>query len=163
VSANQLRGRLPSALWDAQAQRVPPLAPRRSHLDEVPRQLNLGLNPLFCPLPPWAREAVAAMCVWLELRSVTPAAGPATGGTLLRVRADWVVPPQLDGLTCMFSASSRKEEALLVPAQPGDADGEVTCVTPPLPAHAAAPARRTVRLAHAGEPISQFGLSFAYE
>jgi Leucine-rich repeat (LRR) protein len=159
LSGNGLRGRLPGALWDARAGRVPPLAPRRSHLDEVPRQLNLGLNPLFCPLPPWAHAAVAATCVWVEVMSVTPAAGPAAGGTLLRVRTDWAAP--LHGLSCMFSAA--RVQAVLVPAQPGDAAGEVTCVTPPLPLHQVAPARRTVRLAHEGDPICQFGLPFAYE
>ena len=131
---------------------MPPLAPPRGHVAPVPRVINLGLNPLHCPLPPWA-HAVSASCRWLVIASLSPTSGPRAGGTALTLRVDeraW-----LDGLTCHFSAS--EAEGVLVPAR-AVAAGELTCDAPAV----AAPAAYTVRLAHDGRAVSQFGAPFEY-
>uniref|UniRef100_A0A7S0X8W3 IPT/TIG domain-containing protein n=1 Tax=Mantoniella antarctica TaxID=81844 RepID=A0A7S0X8W3_9CHLO len=163
LSANKLSGKLPESLWDAELDdgeggygAIPYLPARhdRPAMSEQ-RTINLGLNPLFCPLPEWADE-VHATCRQAELLALDPAAGPSRGGTRLTVTGTNLGsgPPNAG---CLFG---KQGTARWVPAVEAD-DVRVVCVTP-----ARLPGESTpsvvVRVGHAGEPITRFGELFRY-
>ena len=163
LSANRLSGRLPAALWDPTLDdgegglgAIPYLPARhdRPAMSEA-RNINLGLNPFFCPLPDWADE-VHATCRQAEVHGLEPSSGASAGGTRITVSGT-NLGPGLPGAGCLFG---KKEAAMWVPAEEAD-DKRVVCVTP-----ARVPGERTpsvvVRVGHEGEAITRFGELFRY-
>lgn len=67
--------------------------------DEQERVINVGLNPLWCPLPSWAR-AVHATCRDLELLSVTPRRASATESVPVEVEVEGLVA--VEGIGCLW-------------------------------------------------------------
>ena len=154
LSANRLSGRLPDSLWDHARGTVPPLPPRLDRLQPLPRQINLGLNPLFCPLPAWAK-ALFATCRPVELQSLSPAAGPAAGGTDVVLRTSGL--GSMPGLGCVFGGRGGTTWAPALSAT----DDQLVCAVPPRRQGAAA--TLVVRVGFEGEPITQFGEIYTYD
>ena len=142
VSGNGLVGALPATWYDVSHGRLHLLPLRRSFVEREQRHVNVGANPLFCPLPAWAHQ-VSATCAWVRLT----AASQLAGGML---RLQWSEPDLLgvSSLGCVFAAQGQK--GLWAPAAEADGHG-VTCAVPEGGA-------ATVKLGHNGTAISQFGL-----
>ena len=118
VSGNALSGRLPAAWWDASMDALPRLQLQRGELAQETRRIDVGGNPLLCPLPAWAAH-VAADCHWVELTGCT-----VTEGT---VQLTWANPAlKLPGLGCLFGPAA---PLLWVPA-PNGSSLSLRCPTP---------------------------------
>ena len=141
VSGNGFTGALPPDWYDPAHGRLHLLPLRRSFVEREQRHLNVGANPLFCPLPGWS-HLVSATCAWVRLT----AASQLDGG---RLRLRWSEPDLggVPGLGCVFAVPGHK--GLWVLAAEADGHG-VTCAVPE-------GAASTVKLGHNGTAISQFG------
>ena len=182
LSHNRLTGRLPSSLWDPEADDgeggvgaltpLPKWRDRPAGAEE--REYNFAGNPLFCPLPDWADE-VRATCKAAEIESVEPSAGPSRGGTRVTIRGvnlaaggtpgdDGAAPGDARnddgrrrGAGCLFG---KAKDAAWVAAEEAE-ETRVVCVSPPRRPGASTPSV-VVRVGHDGEAVTRFGELFRY-
>ena len=120
------------------------------------RDVDLGQNPFFCPLPDWADE-VKATCKQAEIASIEPDYGPAAGGSTVTVLGNWLGAADGAGSGCLFGS---KASAIWVDATEAD-ENRVTCASPPR-SPGATTSSVVVRVGHEGEPITRLGELFRY-
>lgn len=163
LSSNRFHGRLPETLWDPHGDdgeggvgRVPFLPARHDRsAGYEERNINLGLNPLFCPLPDWADE-VHATCRQAEIKTISPSSGPAAGGTLVTVTGNNLGAGDEDS-GCLFG---KEKDSVWVPALEAS-DSKLVCESPPK--HPENHKNAVVlRVGHKGEAITRFGELFRY-
>ena len=163
LSGNRFHGRLPETLWDPNGDdgeggvgRVPFLPARHDRsAGYEERNINLGLNPLFCPLPDWADE-VHATCRQAEIKAISPSNGPSAGGTLVTVTGSNLGAGDEDS-GCLFG---KEKDSVWVPAVEAS-DSKLVCESPPK--HPENHKNAVVlRVGHKGEAITRFGELFRY-
>ena len=103
-TGNKFTGAIPDSFYDPKTNSVPKLEEHRNRPAGVARVLRLGRNPLFCPLPPWARAAVGATCVRTEITSIDPATGAASGGAVVTLRGSGI--PGARDVGCFFGTEA---------------------------------------------------------
>ena len=128
-----------------------PVPALRSDEQVKPRHINLGDNPLWCPLPAWA-DRVFATCRHLEIEDLEPSEGRAAGGDVVTLTGSGF--PAGAGAGCVFGA--REAAAWVAAAETGP--GWVACRTP----GGAAGASVVVRVGFNGTALSRFGEAFDY-
>ena len=163
LSGNRLYGTLPDTLWDPEGDdgeggkgRVPYLPARLDRsADYLERRINLGLNPLFCPLPEWADE-VHATCRQAEISKIEPSNGPSKGGTHVTVTGSNLGAGN-EHSGCLFG---KERQQVWVPATEAS-NSKLVCESPPkhVDNHKNAV---VVRVGHKGVAITRFGELFRY-
>ena len=102
-SANSFSGTLPNAFYDAATKTIRALPEYGNRRAGAPRNFKFADNPLFCPLPKWARVA-SATCRKVEITSMEPKTGASTGGDLLVVVGNGFSAPVEVG--CLFGTEA---------------------------------------------------------
>ena len=125
-TGNKFTGAIPDSFYDPKTNSVPKLEEYRNRPAGVARVLRLGRNPLFCPLPSWARAAVGATCVRTEITSIEPATGAASGGAVVTLRGTGI--PGARDVGCFFGTEA---ENVFVRAT-SFTKSHVACVAPPV-------------------------------
>jgi Leucine-rich repeat (LRR) protein len=163
LTGNKFTGTIPDSFYDNKTNSVPKLEEHRNRPAGVARVLRLGRNPLFCPLPSWARAAVGATCVRTEITSIEPPSGAASGGIVVTLRGTGI--PSAPDVGCFFGTEA---ENVFVRAT-SFTKSYVACVAPPVvdlpkpPERSAAGYAVSVRVGTSASGVAaEFGELFVY-
>jgi len=113
LSRNALGGFISDTWYEKTTKSVKPLPAYNERAAGQKRIVRLSQNPLFCPLPPWAR-LMAATCRETQIHAIEPPVGEA--GVYLTITGEGFGPPRLgqdDSFGCVFRVAQSEEEIFI--------------------------------------------------